>query len=123
MADLSKFKRKGTLGAPPPPSEASVNLDAPEIAPAPQVAVEPPALPPSAIQERAGGRARDGRSARRTGRTVQFATRVSSEFDERLRAIAERDHLLLVQVLEQALDAYEAQKQGSRGAAPENSRN
>src|SRR5260370_14536673 len=34
---------------------------------------------------------RDGRSARRSGRTLQFATRVSPEFDRRLRSIAERD--------------------------------
>jgi hypothetical protein len=33
---------------------------------------------------------------------------VSPAFDERLRDIAERDGLLLVEVLERALDAYEA---------------
>jgi hypothetical protein len=38
---------------------------------------------------------------------VQFATRVSPEFDERIRQIAERDGLLLVEVLERALDALE----------------
>jgi hypothetical protein len=54
---------------------------------------------------------RDGRSARRTGRTLQFATRVSPEFDQRLRDIAERDRLLLVEVLERALDAYEAARE------------
>jgi hypothetical protein len=117
MADLSKFKRKGNLGAPPPLSEASVNLDAPEVAPAPLTAAPPsPASLPTpsraAPQERAGGRSHDGRSARRTGRTVQFATRVSDEFDARLRAIAGRDGLLLVEVLERALDAYEAVRAG-----------
>jgi predicted transcriptional regulator len=45
---------------------------------------------------------------RRSGRTVQFATRVSPEFDERIRHIAMRERLLLVEVLERALDAYEA---------------
>jgi hypothetical protein len=49
----------------------------------------------------------DGRTLRRSGRTVQFATRVSPEFDERVRRIAMRDGLLLVEVLEKALDAYE----------------
>ena len=39
---------------------------------------------------------------------MPFATRISPEFDERLRDIAERDGLLLVEVLERALDAYEA---------------
>jgi len=50
----------------------------------------------------------DGRTMRRSGRTVQFATRVSPEFDERIRQIAMRDGLLLVEVLERALDTYEA---------------
>ena len=54
---------------------------------------------------------RDGRSARRSGRTLQFATRVSPEFDNRLRAIAEREGKLLVEVLEDALDAYEQSRQ------------
>ncbi len=51
---------------------------------------------------------RDGRSLRRTGRTLQFATRVSPDFDARLRTIAENQGMLIVEVLEQALDAYEA---------------
>ena len=53
------------------------------------------------------GRHEDGRSARRTGRTEQFATRVSADFDKRFRAVAKRDRLLLAQLLEKALDAYE----------------
>ena len=32
MADLSKLKRRNTLGDPPPVEEASQNLEAPEIA-------------------------------------------------------------------------------------------
>ena len=75
----------------------------------------PQHLPPKEQVSEAAGegrRFRDGRSARRTGRTVQFATRVSPEFDERLRVIAERDGLLLVEVLERALDAYEGGKGG-----------
>jgi len=51
---------------------------------------------------------RDGRALRRTNRTLPFATRVSPEFDNRLRDIAERDGLKLVELLERALDAYEA---------------
>ena len=60
---------------------------------------------------------RDGRSARRSGRTLQFATRVSPEFDNKLRVIAERDGKLLVEVLEEALEAYEhsRQRQSSSG--------
>jgi hypothetical protein len=56
----------------------------------------------------------DGRSLRRTGRTLQFATRVTEDFDERLHKIAERDGLLLVEVLEQGLAAYENARNSSR---------
>ena len=90
MANLSKLKSK--LGTPPSLDEASPNLNAPELAPVAQD-----------VKVR-----RDGRSARRTNRTMPFATRISPEFDERLRDIAARDGLLLVEVLERALDAYEA---------------
>lgn len=102
MADVSKLKRR-SLGAPPPIEEASPNLQAPEIAPHPAVTASTPY------------HRKDGRSARKTNRTVPFATRVSPEFDARLRDIAERDDLKLVELLERALDAYEA-----RGAALNN---
>jgi hypothetical protein len=36
-----------------------------------------------------------------------LATRVSLEFDDKLRRIAQRDGLKLVEVLERALEAYE----------------
>jgi len=133
MADLSKLKRRSSLGAPPPPAEASTNLQAPEIAPPPSDPVPPPAMaaareaavrrpattpraaaaavaarPPAVSGAGQGLHRYDGRSARRTGRTVQFATRVSPEFDDRVRAIAEEERILLVEVLERALDAYEA---------------
>jgi hypothetical protein len=105
MADIAKLKRRSSLGAPPPATEASANLRAPETAPP----AEPPAAQPEPEPTAGEGvRRRDGRSARRTGRTLQFATRVSPEFDNRVRAIAERENLLLVEVLERALDAYEA---------------
>ena len=122
MADLSKLRRRNTLGEPPSLEEASQNLQAPEIAPA----VEPPAEapPPAIVPPRESAnipqdatppappqRHRiDGRRLRKTGRTVQFATRVSWEWDDRLRRIAERDGLLLVEVLERALEAYEESK-------------
>ncbi len=106
MADVSKLRR-GRLGAPPPADEASPNLSAPETAPA--------APAPDAVPRPAGGpdvaaymAARlDGRSLRRTNRVVPLALRVTPEFDERLRAIAARDCLLLAEVLERALAAYE----------------
>jgi hypothetical protein len=115
MADLTRLKRRSSLGAPPPLAEASSNLEAPETAPppAPEVAPAPRTavvrLPEHDEQEIPR---RDGRSARRSGRTLQFATRVSPEFDRRLRAIAERERKLLVEVLEEALDAYEQSEHG-----------
>jgi hypothetical protein len=98
MADLSKLKRRNTLGDPPPVEEASQNLEAPEIA---------AEVPLSAALPHEEYRRIDGRSLRRTGRTVQLATKVSVEFDIKLRHIAQRDGLLLVEVLERALEAYE----------------
>jgi hypothetical protein len=119
MANLSKLKRPNSLGAPPPLEEASQNLKAPEIAPV----VAPEATPPSADvtplrKPQAAGKGQenathghtrlDGRSLRKSGRTLQLATRVSWEFDDKLRHIAQRDGLKLVEVLERGLDAYEA---------------
>jgi hypothetical protein len=119
MADLTKIKRRNTLGAPPSPEEASQNLNAPEIAPVipepaqvlrpaivettPTVVRQDERLHPPREHERL-----DGRSLRKTGRTLQLATRVSWEFDDKLRRIAQREGLLLVEVLERSLDAYEA---------------
>ena len=53
----------------------------------------------------------DGRSLRRTGRTVQFATRVSPAFDMQLRAIAQRERISLAEVMERALAFYEQHHQ------------
>lgn len=99
MADVSKLKRK-TLGAPPPMEEASTNLHALEAVPVVHVAAASSDL----IQRM------DGRSARRTNRTLQFATRVRPEWDAELRALAQRDGLLLVEVLERALELYKKQQ-------------
>jgi hypothetical protein len=113
MADLTKLKRRSSLGEPPPPAEASANLDAAETAPPPLTPSPPPVRRMAVVRPIKSGAGegasprRDGRSARRSGRTLQFATRVSPEFDDKLRAIAERDRKLLVEVLEEALEAYE----------------
>jgi hypothetical protein len=119
MADLSKLRRRNTLGAPPPLEEASQNLQAPEIPPVmeppaevPRRATvpsqEPASIPEDATPQPPHQQLRiDGRSLRKTGRTLQLATRVSWEFDEKLRYIAQRDGLKLVEVLERALEAYE----------------
>jgi hypothetical protein len=105
MADVTKLKRRSSLGA--PPAEASANLEAPETAPPRPTPRRVAAVRPPVSRAGEGSVRRDGRSARRSGRTLQFATRVSPEFDQRLRAIAERENKLLVEILEEALDAYE----------------
>src|SRR3954447_1648565 len=123
MADASRLKnrRNSGLGAPPPIEEARADL-APQI----QTFGEGVARESASETEQgerggnAGQKRRqpeaymasrvDGRSLRRSGRTIQFATRVSPEFDERIRTIAKRERMLLVEVLEKALDAYEAQR-------------
>jgi hypothetical protein len=97
MADLSKFKKGRGLGAPPSLSEASPNLAAPEVAPTP--------LP--VREAKATARKIDGRTLRKTNRTVAFATRVTEDFDNRVREIAEARGLKIVEVLEAALDAYD----------------
>jgi len=38
---------------------------------------------------------------------VQFATKVSPEYDEKFRLIAQRDSLNICVLLEKSLDAYE----------------
>jgi len=86
------------LGAPPSLSEASANLAAPEIAPTPL---------PASESKHITARKIDGRTLRKTNRTVAFATRVTENFDYRVREIAETTGLKIVEVLEAALDAYE----------------
>ncbi len=89
MANLSKFKKKN-LGVPPTLNEAGDNLNAPEIMPT-TVSV-------------------DGRSTRKTGRTEQFATRVTPEFQKKVKMLAARDGLKIVELLEVALGYYEDSK-------------
>jgi len=83
-------------------------LTAPEIAP---THPRPAKTQPLTESRRASLSGRiDGRTLRKTGRTVQFATRVSEDFDDRLRQIAQGEGIKLVEVLERALDAYEASR-------------
>jgi len=108
MADASKLKglRRSGLGAPPPSHEARTDL-APEMSEATPSASEAVTAPRRTDTAPPQVSRMDGRTMRRSGRTVQFATRVSPEFDGRIRQIAMRDGLLLVEVLERAVDAYE----------------
>jgi hypothetical protein len=94
MADAEKLKkRKSNLPYPPPYNEVSENIH-----------------PQSGITdyERI-----DGRSLRRTGRTVQFNTRVTPAFDMKLREIAQKEGITLSEVLEKSLVCYEKQNTDS----------
>ena len=89
MNDWQKLKRH-KLETPPTLLETTSNLQLPEV-----------------IGEKV-----DKRSLRKTGRTEQFATRVSKEWLEKVKGIAENENLKLVEVLEKLLDCYE-EKLGS----------
>ena len=107
MADVSKLKARRTLGAPPPPTEASTNLARAEVSGEKhnELGISSFMLSPPSGEGRL-----DGRSMRRTNRVVQFATRVTPEFDRRVRTIAMEEGLLIVEVLERALEAYESKR-------------
>ena len=113
MADASKLKgmRRGGLGAPPPLNEARADLGTGVPLQGEPLPMNTQTIARDRLEPIASKIARpDGRSMRRSGRTVQFATRVSPSFDSRIREIAMRDGMLLVEVLERALDAYEAER-------------
>ncbi|EBE8217078.1 hypothetical protein LK820_004251 [Salmonella enterica] len=127
MADASKLKNRTrkNLGNPPGPEEVATSLNSPEVAPAavvPDAAEQSVPVPPASsvpetttpattqVNNSAPYIRRDGRSARKTYRIIPFATRVTPEFDNEIRDIAEREGIKLVEVLENALIAYKAQK-------------
>jgi hypothetical protein len=66
----------------------------------------PPAGLAGALSGASGVRYPDGRSRRRTGRIEQINVKVSAQFNSDLRGLADRQGLLIVEVLERALDAY-----------------
>jgi hypothetical protein len=53
----------------------------------------------------------DKRTLRKTGRTEQFATRVNKEWLEKIKKIAVKENLKLVEVLEKALESYMSEKE------------
>ncbi|EBF4612152.1 TPA: hypothetical protein R3V19_004554 [Salmonella enterica] len=127
MADASKLKNRArkNLGSPPGPEEVATSLNSPEVAPVavvpdaaeqtvpvPLASSVPETTTPATTQvsNSAPYIRRDGRSARKTYRIIPFATRVTPEFDNEIRDIAEREGIKLVEVLENALIAYKAQK-------------
>lgn len=135
MADASKLKSRPrkNLGTPPGPDEIATSLNSPEIAPAghidttvsdqtpPQQTAQVPTVSglagsepstpsPVPVNNSVPYIRRDGRSARKTHRIIPFGTRVTPEFDNEVRDIAEREGIKLVEVLEEALEAYKKLK-------------
>ena len=110
MADASKLKR---LGVPPPVDEARTDL-VPELesqteSSSPKESrVSVFSSPHDMGVEPQQFERIDGRSLRRTGRTVPFSTRVSDELDIRIRRIAAKHKLKIVEIIEQGIDLLEA---------------
>lgn len=100
---MAEFKKKRRLPSPPSPEDASTTLQEPEVAPA----AFAPFVP---AQNESAPKKIDARTLRRTGRTVQFATRVTEKFDQQFRDVAKRDNLMLATLLELALEAYESNR-------------
>lgn len=95
MANASKLKSlKKTLGQAPSEAEASTNIYEPEV-------IRENNTPDPLYRGRV-----DGRSLRRSGRTVRFATTVTPDFDAQVREIAQEESILIVEVLERALQQY-----------------
>jgi predicted DNA-binding ribbon-helix-helix protein len=55
----------------------------------------------------------DKRTLNKTGRIHQLGTRVRKEFLKKLRKIARQEKLKYVEVLERALDCYEAHRKSA----------
>lgn len=90
MVNANKLKSfKNTLGQAPSETEASRNI------------FEPEAIVENKV------RSLDGRRLRNSRRTVQLGTRVTPEFSEKIKRIADEDDMLIIEVLERALNYYE----------------
>jgi len=81
--------------------------DPPTLMPQPtEVPSQPNRIQPLPASALSGVRYPDGRSRRRTGRIEQINVKVSAQFNSDLRGLADRQGLLIVEVLERALDTY-----------------
>jgi hypothetical protein len=110
MADASKLKRFGS----PPPSidEARADLipnppavaSEPEVKPPPKVEAATPAQPPvrqpEPQPEIEDYERVDGRTLRKTGRTIPFSTRLNADTDRLIRRIAGKHGILIAEVVE-----------------------
>jgi hypothetical protein len=80
--------------SPAAPAPVAATITPPPLQPVPEA--PPPARPRTIV---------DGRTLRKTGRTVQLGTRVTEQFAIDLRSDAEADGLMIVEVLEEAVAA------------------
>jgi len=96
--DPSKLKSLSRRRLGEPPVDGNHQIEEPAAAPA---AAPSPVAAPVMKRERV-----DGRTLRRTGRTIQFATKVSPSYDEQIRDVAADRGMLIVEVLEASLAAY-----------------
>jgi hypothetical protein len=107
MADASKLKRFGS----PPPSidEARQDLvpDPPAVEPEPEVKPQPkietappPPIRPESQPEFDDYERVDGRTLRKTGRTIPFSTRLNADTDRLIRRIAGKHGILIAEVVE-----------------------
>ena len=90
MNDFSKLKTrkpKSRLGPPPQAEAIPNNLQEPESAPSPSVQV-------------------DGRAAKATGRTEQFATRITKDLKKWLKIEAAEKEISQAELLERMKEAY-----------------
>ncbi|MDT7953057.1 MAG: hypothetical protein RQ966_16260 [Acetobacteraceae bacterium] len=99
--DTSRIRKR----LPPPPADGNPALEESSSAP-PRTARSGESSQPGA----SATPARDGRSLRATGRTVQMNLKVTPEIRQRMLALAERSGLLLAEVLEEALTALERKR-------------
>jgi len=87
-----------------PPRDSATLFPQPTETPSQPDRIQPlPAAPAGGLSS---ARYPDGRSRRRTGRIEQINVKVSAQFNSDLRGLADRQGLLIVEVLERALDAY-----------------
>ena len=94
-------------GAPPAQSPPGTSTTlTPQPAQAPPQLNRAQSLPAAPVSAFGGAGYPDGRSRRRTGRIEQINVKVSAQFNSNLRGLADREGLLIVEVLERALDTY-----------------
>jgi hypothetical protein len=115
MADASKLKGLGRLGAPPPLEEARADLVPPPEAvpePTPPPPVPPPEAPsvmqsrPQVVEIEDYERV-DGRTLRKTGRTIPFSTRLNVDTDRLIRRLAGKHGILIAEVVERGAKLLE----------------